>query len=65
MAQGHISLSGAHDRFSGLGLKTPQHYGCLVLLSLGLKTRRWQFRRKSMAARGVIAEGVSRRSKSV
>jgi len=56
---------GAHGRFGGLGLKTTQRYGCLVLLSLGLKTRRWRFRREPVAARGVIAEGASRRSNSV
>jgi hypothetical protein len=49
---------GAHDRFGGLGLKTTQRYGCLVLLSLGLKTWRWRFRREPMAARDVIAEGA-------
>jgi hypothetical protein len=33
--------------------------------SLGLKTRRWRFRRELAAARSVIAEGASRRSNSV
>jgi hypothetical protein len=56
---------GVHDRFGGLGLKTTQRYKCLVLLTLGLKTRRWRFRRELVAARGVIAEGASRRSNSV
>ena len=37
----------AHGRFCGLGLKTTHRYGCRVLLSLGLKTRRWRFRREN------------------
>jgi hypothetical protein len=48
---------GAHNRFGGLGLKTTQRYGWRVLLSLGLKTRWWRFRREPVAARGLIAEG--------
>ena len=56
---------GAHDRFGGLGLKTTQRYRWRVLLSLGLKTRRWRFRREPVAARDVIVEGASMRSNSV
>jgi hypothetical protein len=56
---------GTHDRFGGLGLKTTQRYGWWVLLSLGLKTWRRRFQRKSVAACGVIAEGVSWQSNSV
>ena len=55
---------GAHDSFGGLGLKTTQRYGWRILLSLGLKTRRWRFRREPVVARDVIAEGASRRSNS-
>ena len=47
------------------GPKTTQRYGWRVLLSLGLKTRRRWFRREPAVARGVIAEGASRRSNSV
>ena len=43
----------------------PQRYGWRVLLSLGLKNRRWRFRRESVAARGMIVEGASRQSNSV
>jgi hypothetical protein len=60
-----VTRCGAHDRFGGLGLKTTQRYGWWVLLSLGLKTRRWRFRREPVVARGMIAEGASRRSNSV
>jgi hypothetical protein len=56
---------GTHGGFCGLGLKTTQCYGWRVLLSLSLKTRRQRFRREPVAARGVIAEGASRRSNSV
>jgi hypothetical protein len=56
---------GAHGRFGGLGLETTQRCGWLVLLSLGLKTRRWRFRREPVVPRGVIVEGASRRSNSV
>jgi hypothetical protein len=35
------------------------------LLSLGLKTRRRRLRREPVVARGVIAEGASRRNNSV
>jgi hypothetical protein len=56
---------GTHGRFGGLGLKTTKRYGCLVLLSLGLKTRRWRFWREPVAACGVTVEGASRRSNSV
>jgi hypothetical protein len=52
---------GAHDRFGGLGLKTTKRYVLLILLSLGLKTRWWRFRREPVAACGVIVEGASRR----
>jgi hypothetical protein len=60
-----VTRCGAHDRFGGLGLKTTQHYGWRVLLSLGLKTRWWRFRREPVVARDMIAEGASRRSNSV
>jgi hypothetical protein len=44
----------------------PQNHPALrVLLSLGLKTRWWRFRRESVAANSMIAEGASRRSNSV
>jgi hypothetical protein len=46
---------GAQGRFGGLGLKTTQHYGWRVLLSLGLKTKWWRFRKEPEAACGVIA----------
>jgi hypothetical protein len=45
--------------------KIPSATDARVLLSLCLKTQRWWFRRELVAARGVIAEGASRRSNSV
>ena len=56
---------GTHGGFGGLGLKTTQCYRWWVLLSLGLKTRGQRFWREPVVARGVIAEGASRRSNSV
>jgi hypothetical protein len=46
----------------------PQNHPALWMpgfAELGLKTRRWRFRREPVAARGVIAEGASRQSNSV
>ena len=43
-------------QFGGLGLKTTQHYGWRVLLSLGLKTRWWRFGREPVVARGLTAK---------
>jgi hypothetical protein len=56
---------GAHDRFGGLGLKTTQRYGCLVLLCLGLKTWRWRFQREPVAARGGCVKAKQLRVKDM
>jgi hypothetical protein len=51
--------------FGSWSSKTTLHCGWRVLLSLGLKTRRWRFERESLVARDITTKCASRQSNFV
>jgi hypothetical protein len=56
---------GAHNMFGSLGLKTAQRYICAGFAKFGPKNSATAVTEEPVATRGMVAEGVSRRSKSV